>query len=257
MAENKFPSETIDLPSKGFFYSQDNVLSSGRVEIKYPTAMEEDILTSKNLIQKGIVLDKFLQSLIVTPINYEDLLVGDKNAILFASRILAYGKDYSVEIDCPSCGKKSQYTIDLSKIEHKNIDFSKFENGGSGDLTYELPYSKVKLTVKLLRSKDEKSIDNTLKGLKKVAAQTGTDFEMTTRLKHIITSVNGDSNKETINKFVSDSLLSRDSLALRTFLKEISPDLDSSFSFICNDCNYEKTIAIPLDMEFFWPRGSR
>ena len=252
----QFPSEIIDLPSKGYFYPEDNALSNGTIEIKCMTAKEEDILTSKNLIQKGIVLDKLLQSLIVTPINYEDLLVGDKNAILFASRVLAYGKDYGVELDCQSCGKKSQQTIDLSKINHKKFETSKFSNG-INEIEFELPSSKIKVTAKLLRSRDEKTIDDALKGLKKISSQTGTDFEMTTRLKNVITSVNGDTNREVINKFVSESLLSRDSLALRSFLKEMTPDIDASFDFVCSDCGYEKNIPIPLDMEFFWPRGPR
>ena len=97
MAEEKrqFPTEVIDLPSKGHFYPKDNPLSSGQVEIKYMTAKEEDILTSGNLIQKGIVLDKLLEALIVSDVNLDDILVGDKNAIMLASRVLAYGKEYT------------------------------------------------------------------------------------------------------------------------------------------------------------------
>ena len=256
MEPNKFPTEIIDLPSKGYFYPQDNILSSGRIEIKYMTAKEEDILTSKNLIQKGIVLDKLLQSLIVTPINYDDLMVGDKNAILYAARVLAYGKDYRAEIECPSCGKKSECTIDLSILDHKEIDFSKFIKG-SEELEFELPSSKIKITVKLLRSRDERIIDDALKGLKKISLQTGIDFEITTRLKHIITSVNGDRSRDTINKFVTESLLSRDSLALRIYLQELSPDLNSEFIFSCINCGIEKSLGIPLTVEFFWPGAKR
>lgn len=252
----KFPSEVIDLPSKGYFYPQDNVLSSGRIEVKYMTAREEDILTSRNLIQKGIVLDKLLQSLIVTPINYDDLLIGDKNALLYSARVLAYGKDYKVEISCPSCSQKSDQTVDLSLIEHKPIDFDKFERGRD-EAEFELPYSKVKVTIKLLRNKDEKAMDENLKGMKKLSSQTGNEYEMTTRLKHIIVAVNGDTSKEVVNKFVTENLLSRDSLALRNFLQTITPDIQNEFNFSCTSCGLEKTISIPLNTEFFWPGGSR
>lgn len=256
MEQGKFPSEVIDLPSKGFFYNQDNPISTGRVEIKYMTAKEEDILTSRNLIQKGIVIDKLLESLIVTPIDYTELLIGDKNAIVYASRVLAYGKDYKVEIECPTCNKKSENNIDLSLLEHKTIDFNKF-NKGSDETEFILPQSKIKTTLKLLRSKDEKVIDETLKGMKKITAQTGTSFEMTTRLKHIITSINGVRDREKINKFVSEELLARDSLEIRSFMKSITPDLDTTFYFTCTDCGFEKELDIPLNVEFFWPRGSR
>ena len=122
MAEVKFPTEVVDLPSQGLIYPKDSPLSSGKVEVKYMTAKEEDILTSANLIQKGIVLDKLLQALIVSEgVNLDDVLIGDKNAIMIASRILAYGKDYKFEYTDPSNNEKKTHTIDLSKLEH--IDF--------------------------------------------------------------------------------------------------------------------------------------
>ena len=110
MADYKFPTEMVDLPSKGHFYVDDHPLSSGKVEVKYMTAKEEDILTSQNLIQQGTVIDVLLQSLIVDKtINIQELLIGDKNAIMVAARILGYGKDYEFEYD----GEEQK--VDLSK----------------------------------------------------------------------------------------------------------------------------------------------
>ena len=89
--ESKYPTETIDLPSGGKLYPQDSPLSSGKIEIKYMTAKEEDILTSANLIKKGVVIDRLLDSIIVTEgVGIDDLILGDKNAIMVAARILAY-----------------------------------------------------------------------------------------------------------------------------------------------------------------------
>ena len=90
-----FPTETIELPSKGLLYPKENPLSKGTIELRYMTAAHEDILTNQSYIQKGIVLDKLMQALIVSTINYGDLIVGDKNAIMVASRILGYGKYYT------------------------------------------------------------------------------------------------------------------------------------------------------------------
>jgi hypothetical protein len=106
--KQKFPTEMVELPSKGLLYPKDSPLASGKIEMKYMTAREEDILNKSKLYSKGVVIDKLLQSLIVTPINYGDLLVGDKNAILIASRILGYGKDYEFEY----AGEKQ--VVDLS-----------------------------------------------------------------------------------------------------------------------------------------------
>jgi hypothetical protein len=112
MAELKVPPEEVSLPSKGLLYPESSPLSSGKISMKYMTAKEEDILTNANYIRQGVVIDKLLQSLIVTKINYNDLLTVDKNAIFIAARILGYGKDYEVEIACPSCGEKSKHVID-------------------------------------------------------------------------------------------------------------------------------------------------
>ena len=154
MAEVKFPTEVVDLPSKGLLYPKDSPLSSGTIEIKYMTAREEDILTSANLIKKGVVVEKLLESLIIDKsIKVDDLLIGDKNSVLIASRILAYGKEYEVEID----GRKIE--VDLTTLKDIPLDESMVTNGAN-EFEFELPATKRKLTFKLLTSGDEKEIDN-------------------------------------------------------------------------------------------------
>lgn len=250
--ENKFPSEIIELPSQGYFYPEDNPLSSGKVEIKYMTAKEEDILTSKNLIQKGVVLDVLLKSLIVSPIKYEDLLNGDKNAILIASRILAYGKDYEVSIECPHCKEKSSETFDLTEIPNKEIDTTIFKKN-SMIYTYQLPYSKKVLELKLFTHADERLIENELKSYKKISNKNGVDPEVTTRLRYMIVSIDGNSDKKVINDFVNTELLSKDSFELRQFSKKILPDVDMKINFECSACGKSSEMQLPLDINFFWP----
>ena len=119
-----FPTEVITLPSEGKCYPETNPLSKGTIEIKYMTAKEEEILASQNLIKKGIVLDKLFESIIVDKdINPNDILVGDKNAIMLATRILAYGPNYDVEI-YGSDDEKQAIQIDLAKVKTKDINTS-------------------------------------------------------------------------------------------------------------------------------------
>ena len=246
------PTEIIELPSRGYFYPEGHPLSSGKIEMKYMTAKEEDILSSQNLIKQGVVLDKLLQSLIVTKINYNDLLTVDKNAIFIAARILAYGKDYEVEITCPNCGEKSTQVIDLQEFEDKEIDWDKFTPGQTTH-KFTLPISKKELTLKFLTHGDEKKIEEATKQAKKLSKLTGVDPELTTRLKHVIVAVDGQEDKGLINKAV-DSMLSRDSLELRRYLKEITPDIDTTFTFTCPSCEYEQEkMAMPIGVGFFWP----
>ena len=179
MSEFKFPTEVVELPSKGLFYPEDHILRSGKVEMKYMTAKEEDILSNQNFISKGIVLDKLLESLTLNKFDIKDLITGDKNAILVASRVLGYGKDYSFTYD----GK--EHTVDLSKIDNKPFNDSLVSSKGTLDFT--LPNSGTKIEFKLLSEKDEEKVKQEIEGLKKINKESSTD--VTTRLKHQITSV--------------------------------------------------------------------
>ena len=245
--EFKFPTETIELPSEGKLYSKDSPLKSGKIELKYMTAKEEDILTSQNLIKKGVVVDKLLNSLIVTEgITSEDLVVGDKNAVMIAARILAYGGEYKVEVTNPKTGEAFPYTFDLTSCEFKelpeDVDYS--EN----NFELELPITKVKITFKLLTGRDEAAIADELKSLQKIGQQA----EVTTRLKKVITSINGDDTKSIVNNFV-DNMLSKESLFLRDEIARINPDIDLSQEI---DLEGETvSLDIPMTVEFFWPKA--
>tara|TARA_R100000084_G_scaffold89544_1_gene43527 strand:- start:79 stop:825 length:747 start_codon:yes stop_codon:yes gene_type:complete len=244
MAEYKFPTEIVDLPSKGHFYVQGHPLSSGKVEIKYMTAKEEDILTSQNLIQKGVVIEKLLQSLIVDKsIKIEDLLIGDKNAIMVAARILGYGKDYKFTYD------GEEQSCDLTSLEAVDIDFSKFPRG-KNQFEYKLPNSEREITFKLLTGADENEIDKEIKALEKISKEQG--FELTTRLKYMITSVDGKSEPSYINNFVENEFLSVDSFEFRKYLSSITPDMDMSTT-ITDSNGKEQVITVPITVRFFWP----
>lgn len=237
----KFPTEMVDLPSKGILYPKDSPLAEGKIEMKYMTAKEEDILTNQNYIQNGTVVDKLLQSLIVTPINYGDLLVGDKNAILIASRILGYGKDYEFEYQ----GVKQ--VVDLSEVKHKQVDESLFK-AGENKFSYKMPSTGTVITFKLLTHADELAIDQEVKGLKKLNKESSA--ELSTRLKKLITSVEGDENPATIRNFVDNYLLARDSRAFREYIKSIQPDVDLRF-YPENGPN--GGVDIPIGVTFLWP----
>ena len=244
MADYKFPTEMVELPSEGHFYFEGHPLSSGKVEIKYMNAKEEDILTSQNLIQQGTVIDKLLESLIVDKsIKIDDMLIGDKNAIMVASRILGYGKEYDIEYD----GVKQ--TVDLSKLEPVDIDFSKLTKG-ENKFSYTLPSSKREITFKLLNGRDENKISEEINARKKISENDTS--ELTTRLKHMIISVDGETKKSYINNFVENEFLSLDSLAYRKHLATITPDVDMNMT-VKDSTGREQVITVPITVRFFWP----
>ena len=248
MEQNKqiFPSEEVTLPSKGLLYPQDHPLSKGVVEIKYMTAREEDILTNQNFIKNGTVIDKLLKSLIVTKFNYNDLLVGDKNAILVAARILGYGSEYSFKY------KDQETTVDLSEIEDKEFDEKLIlDKNNPNEFSFHLPYSKKDITFKLLSHGDDLKINSEVKGLKKISKTT--NVESVTRWKHIILSLEGNYDKKTIREFVDNQLLARDARALRQHIVDIQPDVDLTVDLELSDGTLEENVSLPIGVGFFWP----
>jgi hypothetical protein len=242
MEENKisFPTEVVELPSKGLVYPESSPLSSGKIEMKYMTAREEDILTNQSYIQKGIVLDKVLQSLIVTKIDYNELIIGDKNAIMVAARVLGYGKDYSFSYN------GNEYEIDLTKIDNKPFNESLITKGVN-EFNYVLPTSATPITYKLLTHGDEEKLKQELESYKKISKNVSP--ELSTRLKYMITSVNGERDPKTIREFVDNYLLAKDSRALRNHVKETQPDVDLTFF---PEGNTDR-VDIPIGIRFFWP----
>jgi hypothetical protein len=249
MAEQKFPSEMIDLPSEGKLYPKEHPCSNGKIEIKYMTAKEEDILTSQNLIKKGIVIDRLLDSLILTEgVKCNDLLLGDKNAIMVAARILAYGPEYDCKVINPNTGKDMDYTFNLAECPFKklpkNVKENKFE--------IDLPISKKKVTFKLLNGKEENLITQDIEASKKLNPQVVP--ELTTRLRYSVTSVDGDESQSVITNFVQN-MLARDSMFLRKEMREIAPDIELSQEVEIEGESVK--VNIPMTVGFFWPDAGR
>jgi hypothetical protein len=220
--------------------------------MKYMTAKEEDILTNSNYIQNGTVIDKLLKSLIVSPIDFNDLLIGDKNAVLVASRILGYGQEYSFNYKNPSTGEDEQVTVDLTEAVDKEIDESLIVDGRN-EFSFTLPVSKIEVTFKLLTHGDELKIANELKGLKKISKTNTAD--LTTRMKHLITSVGGDRDVKSIRNFVDGNFLARDARSLRTYIAETMPDIDLTFDLQFEDGASAEGVTIPIGTSFFWPES--
>jgi hypothetical protein len=259
----KFPTEVIELPSRGLIYPKDNPLASGKVEMKYMTAKEEDILTTQSYIKDGSVLDRLFQSLIVgngegIPIKYVDLVTGDKNAIMIAARVLGYGKDYEVEIEDPtSMGTKQKETIDLTQFENKEYDGSQQIELHRNEFEFTLPTSDRKVTFMAMTESRERRVKHQVKELAKAnrKLKDNTSRELTTRLKNMILSVDGETDQKVINNFVDNELFAVDSKALRAYINEVIPDMDLTWEFVSEETGEGRDMQLPLDVTFFWPNS--
>lgn len=251
--EYDFPTEIFDLPSQGYSYSEENSLSNGKLRLKYPSTKEEDILTSQNLIKKGIYVDEFLKSIIVDSIDYDSLIIGDKNSLMIAGRILLYGSEYILtDIECSDCGHTAnKVNIDLNELTNKELDVKKLNR--LNEYEYTLPHSKVKLKFKLLSVKDERAITKEVEKHKRLD-KSGKDLTGTIRLKHAIIEINGDDNRNNINNFFEKGkFLSKDSREFKKHFYELSPNIEMKSEYECTQCGAVHQIVVPITTEFFWP----
>ncbi len=243
---SKFPTEVIDLPSKGLVYPKEHPLSSGNVEIKYMTAKEEDILTSPNLIEKGIVLDKLLESIIVTEgVKLDDFIIGDKNTLLVSARILGYGKDYPVMLG------DEEVSIDLTKLKEIWIDEKNLVEKNKNEFKYTTPLSKNEIVFSILDGHMEKQLDD----LNKAYEKAGQSRELTNRYKLIIQSVDGKTEAKDIDDFVDNRFMARDSVAFREYIADIAPDIDFKTKVKLSD-GTEQEVTVPMTVRFFWPNAT-
>ena len=250
MAEYKFPTEVVNLPSKGKLYPKNHPLSKGEVELKYMTAKEEDILTSINLIRKGIVIDKVLESLIIDrKIKVDDLLIGDKNALMISARILGYGKEYEVKATCAECNETGDLKVDCTLLKDIEVADDVKEN----KFSMNLPATKVVIEFKLLNSAEERMVDKEVEAMKKI--QPDVDYTNSFRFKKMILSVDGETTRSVINDFVDNKFLALDSLEFRRHLNKITPGVDMNYEYICSSCDHIQEVMVPLGTGFFWPNA--
>ena len=246
------PTENVDLPSRGYYYPANHALSNGKIEIYQVTARHEDILSNTNLLKKGTVLDEFLKALIATPnVSINDLLIGDKNALFIAARKSAYGEIYTTKIKCPECNAESNIDINLNNLKPKEL--RKTEGvSGENKFAYTLPNSNKVLSLSFLTHKDEVDIEQEIKVLSKMGSNASSP-EITTRLKYTIKAVDGNTDRVKIKEFVDNQMTAKDSLALRRYVREITPDMDMNFDFVCPECGHSAKLSVPLGASFFWP----
>lgn len=241
-----YPTLIVDLPSKGLLYPEDNPLSLGTVEMKYMTAKEEDILTTESYIKKGVVLDKLFQSLIVSKIDYDTMLIGDRDAIMIAARIYGYGEEYTSKITTPS-GNTQTVVIDLNDIPHKEIDESKFVDRNNRFVFNTLAGNKI--VFKLLTNGDQKQIQHNLKKVKRGDAR---DTQLTSRLYQMILSVDGNEDRRFIKAFIENDFRAIDSRRFRDYVNEIQPGIDMSIDVVDEDTGETFRTNIAIGLDFFW-----
>lgn len=245
------PLESVPLPSNGIVYPAENPLHMCQtVDIRSMTAREEDILTSRALIKKGTVITELIRSCLVDKrVQVQDMLAGDRNAVMVALRITGYGAEYNVEADCPKCGARSKQEFDLAGMPIKRLQIDPVVKG-QNLFEFKLPITKKTVNFKFLTGRDEEEISTIQERTKKQGAQA--DNIVTTRLQYAIVSIDGKTDRSSINGFIRN-MPARDSMALRKFIDANEPGIEMKADFDCPSCSDVNEVRVPLGASFFWP----
>ena len=247
------PTEFVELPSGGKFYPEGHPLHGEEsIEIRQMTAKEEDILTSRTLLKKGVALDRVIENLIVNKrIDPDSLLVGDRNAIIIATRVSGYGNMYETKVTCPSCAESQQYNFNLNEANiYDGQDLEKLDVIDNKDGTFNIVLPKTGLTVtfKLLCGKDEKTLMSGIQSDRKRK----NERTVTRQLVNTVVAVNGDSSADAIN-YLIENIPSMDSRHIRLSYRLAAPNIDLTQYFECSECEYTQDMEVPLTADFFWP----
>jgi hypothetical protein len=246
------PTEFVELPSEGRYYPEGHPLcGETSLEIKQMTAKEEDMLTSRTLLKKGVALDRVLASVITNKsIDPDSLLIGDRNAIIVATRVSGYGNIYSTNVNCPSCGTAQEYSFDLNDADiYAGVDTElDITDNNDGTFNVVLPRTGITATFRLLNGYDEKKISSGAELDKKQKVERN----VTRQLSSMLVAANGDSSAQAINYLV-ENLPSVDSRHLRMAYRQTAPNVDLTQHFECSACGHEQDMEVPLSADFFWP----
>ncbi len=247
----ELPIEKVSLPSRGILYDKQLAIHSGYIELAYPTAKNQDILTSATLVKKGVMIDQFIKSLILTPkVKLDQLLTFDRDKLVFVSRAMAYTSQYKTKIICPKCEKQNDVTINLNQLDEIFLGQGITQN----KIQVILPLAKKSVTFKFLTVREQEQVNAEIKSLQRLRRSIdGATPQITTRLKKMIVSIDGNQDKMFISQYVDKYLLSNDSLFLRREIKKNTPGIVNKFKFNCKHCQFEKELAVPLTAQFFYP----
>ena len=252
----EIPVENVPLPSRGVVYAPDHPLHMQEtIQIRAMTAREEDILTSKALIKKGTVITELIKSCLIDKrIDPNDMILGDRNAIMVALRITGYGAGYAVEVACPSCTERSKQEFDLSALPITRLSEKPIAEGSNVFETI-MPKNRdtdPDLTIRYrhMTGIDEINISQAQERKKKQGFKN--DNLITTRYQHQIVAVNDITDRTKIQMFCQ-KMPTKYSLALRKAMDNNEPGIQMKQTVQCPHCSEESEVSMPLGASFFWP----
>lgn len=247
------PTTIVSLPSGGRFYGEGHPLhGQDTIEIRQMTTAEEEILTNRTLLQKGVALDRFLERLMIdSRTKVDDLLVGDKNAILIQARIDGYGAEYATTVSCPVCTSTARHSFDLNEVVGTVgagfVETDTIRSTGNNTFITTLD-NGWEVEFRALTGADEKTLLQSATNRKKAGLE---ETPIQDQLRALIVSVSGHTDSNTINKAVQH-MTGRQSRAIRDAYSKAVPNVEMRGDITCGQCGTTTELEVPLNADFFW-----
>ncbi len=229
----KVPFDEIYLPSMGLFYKN----AKTNVKVRSLTGRDEIMLSSPYLAQTGNAIKILFNNVVLEPdLEYDDLLICDRDAIMLFIRSMTFGDDVEMDFQCPECNQESKGSFRISQIEAKELRVPPNENGEfeflvpsslNSDVPIQINFSPLK--VKESHFVKEKSLIN--------------------RYLSQIKSINNISDKQFIQKYIK-SLPIKDSKKLREFMDKVEPGFEETTMHHCPSCEFQFKDIIKIDDNF-------
>ncbi len=247
------PVESVPVPSCGKIYPPSTGLHGLQtIDIKAMTAQEEDILTSRALIKKGVVLSRLIESCVLDKnIDTRHMVAGDRNALMIAIRVTGYGAEYKTDITCPACGHRQPYEFNLGDLEIIPLEIDPI-TPGENRFSYTLPVTKKKVEFKFLTGVDEEELTAEAEKMRQIMPDREVTNNVTRNLEKSILSIDGVTDRVKISLFVKQ-MPARDSRMLRQYMTKHEPGIDMKTTMSCSSCGTSSSVQLPLGTGFFWP----
>ncbi len=229
----KVPFDEIYLPSMGLFYKN----GTTNIQVRAITGYDEIMLSSPYLSHTGNATKILLNNVILnSELEYGELLVCDRDAVLLFLRSMTYGDEIEMDFTCPECSHESKGKFNISQIEAKELYIPPNEQG---EFEFIVPSSLV----------SDNPIQINFSPLRVSSSHLVKDKQLMSRYMAQITSINGNSDKEYIIKYLKHMRI-KDSKSFREFMDKVEPGFEETLMHTCPSCEYKIKDIITIDETF-------
>lgn len=251
MTEQKYTiAEGYELPSGGAIYDK---RVDPHVELRSMTARDEMKRTNPSTTPFKVLAD-IIENCIIgekPAVHVYDMALGDYEFLLYKLRIITYGPDYKMVVQCPSCGERVETIANLDNLKNIEFDTEAFEVARC----FTLPVSGKLISLKFQTPRMIDEHESKVREIKRRVKEAEIDFDQFVTLKQIIDTVDGTKFSENDLENFINKLPARDMMFIFKKLDALNNciGVDNNMVVECTACGEDILTYFRLGPEFFRP----